>query len=87
MVGLFQGGIQALSRSYFAKIIPKEKSGQYFSIYDIFGKGASALGGFLFAVVTNVTGDQHIGIAPVVVFFVIGFFLFRKSWKTPSAVS
>ena len=43
-IGLFQGGIQALSRSYFAKIIPAEKSGEYFGIYDICGKGASVLG-------------------------------------------
>ena len=87
MVGLFQGGIQALSRSYFAKIIPKEKSGQYFSIFDIFGKGASALGAFIFGFITNVTGNQHIGILPIVFFFVIGFAFFRKSWKTESVVS
>jgi UMF1 family MFS transporter len=43
-VGMFQGAIQALSRSYFAKIIPAEKSGEYFGIYDICGKGASFLG-------------------------------------------
>ncbi|MEE3480945.1 MAG: MFS transporter [Lachnospiraceae bacterium] len=85
MVGLFQGGIQALSRSYFSKIIPKEKSGQYFSIYDIFGKGASALGGMIFAVVTDVTKDQHIGIAPIVCFFIVGLILFRISCKTPLA--
>lgn len=87
MVGLFQGGIQALSRSYFAKIIPKEKSGQYFSIFDIFGKGASALGGMIFAVVTNITGDQHIGIAPIVGFFIIGFIFFRKSCSSASVVT
>ena len=39
-VGVFQGAIQALSRSYYAKIIPKEKSTEYFGIFDIFGKGA-----------------------------------------------
>ena len=44
VVGCFQGGIQALSRSYFTSIIPAEKSGEYFGIYDIFGKGASCLG-------------------------------------------
>ena len=45
MVGMFQGAIQALARSYFAKIIPAEKSGEYFGIYDICGKGASFMGG------------------------------------------
>ena len=43
-VGMFQGTIQALSRSYFAKIIPAEKSGEYFGLYDICGKGASVVG-------------------------------------------
>ena len=43
-VGMFQGGIQALSRSYFAKIIPAERSGEYFGLMDICGKGASFLG-------------------------------------------
>lgn len=87
MVGLFQGGIQALSRSYFAKIIPKEKSGQYFSIFDIFGKGASALGALIFGFITNVTGNQHLGIAPIVGFFIVGFLFFRKSCSSPSVVS
>lgn len=86
LVGFFQGGIQALSRSYFARIIPKEKSGQYFSIYDIFGKGASALGGMIFAVVTDVTNNQHIGILPIIGFFVIGLLMFRKSVATPTSV-
>lgn len=44
VVGMFQGGIQALSRSYFTSVIPAEKSGEYFGIYDIFGKGAGCLG-------------------------------------------
>lgn len=51
-VGLFQGAIQSLSRSYFAKIIPPEKSGEYFGIYDICGKGASFIGTTLVAVIT-----------------------------------
>ena len=50
LVGMFQGTIQALSRSYFAKIIPAEKSGEYFGIYDICGKGASVIGTALVSV-------------------------------------
>lgn len=41
LVGMFQGGIQSLSRSYFTKIIPSEKSGEYFGLMDVCGKGAS----------------------------------------------
>lgn len=86
MVGLFQGGIQALSRSYFAKIIPKEKSGQYFSIYDIFGKGATAIGGLLLGGVAAATGKQQLGILPIIGFFIIGLIFFIISTRTPSSV-
>ena len=78
-VGMFQGDIQALSRSYFAKIIPPEKSGEYFGLLDICGKGASFLGTTLVSVVSQVTGKVNIGVGAIVVIFVIGFILFRKA--------
>lgn len=78
-VGMFQGGIQALSRSYFAKIIPPEKSGEYFGLLDICGKGASFLGTTLVSVVSQVTGKVNIGVGAIAVIFVIGFVLFRKA--------
>ena len=53
LVGMFQGTIQALSRSYFAKIIPAEKSGEFFGIYDICGKGASVIGTALVSVLSQ----------------------------------
>ena len=56
LVGMFQGGIQALSRSYFAKIIPPEKSGEYFGRMDICGKGASFLGTIVISLISQVTG-------------------------------
>lgn len=77
-VGMFQGGIQALSRSYFAKIIPAEKSGEYFGILDICGKGASFLGTFLIGVVSQATGSVNTGIGVLIFTFLIGFFLFMK---------
>ena len=61
MVGMFQGAIQALARSYFAKIIPAEKSGEYFGIYDICGKGASFMGTTLVGVVAQITGVANAG--------------------------
>ena len=76
LVGMFQGGVQALSRSYFIKISPKEKTGSYFSIMDICGKGASFLGTFLVSVFTQITNSTSGGIAVLPVMFAIGLILF-----------
>lgn len=80
-VGMFQGAIQALARSYYAKIIPAEKAGEYFGIYDIFGKGASFVGTTLVAVVAQITKRQNLGVAVIAVMFVIGYILFAKAAK------
>ena len=80
-VGMFQGAIQALARSYFAKIIPAEKSGEYFGIYDICGKGASFVGTFLIGVVAQATGGANLGVAVIAVLLIIGFFVFCKADK------
>lgn len=81
LVGMFQGTIQALSRSYFAKIIPAEKSGEYFGIYDICGKGASVLGTALVSFLSQVTGNINIGVSALSVMFLIGLVLFQFSAK------
>lgn len=81
LVGMFQGTIQALSRSYFAKIIPAEKSGEFFGIYDICGKGASVIGTALVSVLSQVTGSINIGVSALSVMFLIGLVLFRFSAK------
>lgn len=83
LVGMFQGGIQAMSRSYFAQLIPPEKSGEYFGLYDVFGKGAAFMGTSLVAVISQVTGKQNYGIAAIVVIFLLGFFVFRASLRQP----
>lgn len=80
-VGMFQGAIQALARSYFAKIIPAEKSGEYFGIYDIFGKSASFMGTTLVGVVAQITGKQNIGVAIIALMFIVGYFIFCKAAK------
>ena len=64
-VGLFQGGVQALSRSYFAKIIPADQSGCLFGILDIFGKGASFLGTLLSSIIMNTTGSANLAAIPI----------------------
>ena len=79
LVGMFQGTIQALSRSYFAKIIPAEKSGEFFGIYDICGKGASVLGTALVSFLAQVTGSINIGVSALSVMFLIGLGVFKKT--------
>lgn len=81
LVGMFQGAIQALSRSYYAKIIPVEKSGEYFGIYDIFGKGAAMLGTLAIGLVTQFTGNQQYAVGSLAFMFIIGLILFHFSSK------
>jgi UMF1 family MFS transporter len=81
VVGMFQGGVQALSRSHFAKIIPPEKSGEYFGLFDICGKGASFLGTMIVSVGSQLTGSANVGVGSLIVLFVMGFVLFRVSCK------
>ena len=79
LVGMFQGGIQALSRSYFTKIIPAEKAGEYFGLMDICGKGASFLGTIVISLVSQFTGQVNIGVGAISVFFILGMIVFKMS--------
>lgn len=81
LVGMFQGGIQALSRSYFTKIIPPEQSGEYFGLLDICGKGASFLGTTIVSAVSQVTGDVSKGVSMIALLFIAGLILFRYAVK------
>ncbi len=83
LVGIFQGGVQALSRSYFTKIIPAEQSGEYFGLMDICGKGASFLGTTLVGVVSQATGDIHLGVGVIAVLFAVGAVLFCLAVRVP----
>jgi len=82
-VGVFQGAIQALSRSYFGKIIPKEKSGEYFGVYDIFGKGAAFLGTTLMGLATQIFNSSRAGVVIIALMFLIGLIFFKKQEKIP----
>ncbi|MCL2198462.1 MAG: MFS transporter [Defluviitaleaceae bacterium] len=77
LVGTAQGGIQALSRSYFGRIIPKDKSNEYFGFYNVFSRFASVLGTTIFGVITLTTGHPHWGIAGIAVLFVAAAIIFR----------
>lgn len=84
LVGLFQGGIQALSRSYFARIIPANQSGEYFGLLDICGKGASFMGTTVVSVVSQLTGNISLGVGMIALLFLVGLILFRKAAKLPA---
>ena len=79
LVGMFQGGIQALSRSYFAKIVPNERSGEYFGLMDICGKGAAFFGTTIVSVITQITDRMNLGVGAIAILFVAGLLLFRRA--------
>lgn len=79
VVGMFQGAIQALSRSYFAQIIPADNSGEYFGLYDICGKGAAFMGTMMVGVTVQITQSVNIAVGTLAILFVLGFLFLRKS--------
>ena len=97
LVGMFQGGIQALSRSYLGKIIKPERSGEFYGLMDICGKGASFVGTTLVAVVNQATAgvqipifgitlvNANISVGSLIFLFIIGYILFCKADKLNKA--
>ena len=97
LVGMFQGGIQALSRSYLGKIIPSERSGEFYGLMDICGKGASFVGLTLVSVVNQLLGEysvtvfgltlksQNLAVGSLIILFAIGYGLFCKADKLNKA--
>lgn len=76
LVGTSQGGIQALSRSYFGKLIPKESGSEFFGFYNILGKFSAVMGPILVGVVTQITGKSTVGAASLSILFLIGLAIF-----------
>jgi len=72
VVGLVQGGVQSLSRSYFTRLIPRDKAGEYFGFYNFLGKFAAVLGPFIVGAVVLSTGDQRLSIFPLIGSFIVG---------------
>jgi MFS transporter, UMF1 family len=72
LIASSQGGLQALSRSFFGRLIPKEKSAEFFGFYNIFGKFAAILGPLLMALASRLTGQSRYGILSLVVLFLLG---------------
>jgi UMF1 family MFS transporter len=77
-IGLVQGGVQALSRSYYARLIPAEKSGEFFGFYNMLGKFAAVLGPIAVGVTKLVTGDARLSILILVLFFIVGMILLSR---------
>lgn len=81
LVATSMGGIQALSRSYYGKIIPPERSAEFFGLYNIFGKFAAIIGPFMMGAATDISGNSRYGILCIVFLFAGGWILFRKAEK------
>ena len=77
-VGLVQGGVQSLSRSYFASLIPKESAGQFFGFYNMLGKFAAVLGPLVVGSVAAITGNPNQAIFALIVFFIAGMLLLSR---------
>ncbi|MDT4761929.1 MFS transporter [Sphaerochaeta sp. PS] len=77
-IGLFQGGIQALSRSYYTRLIPKEKSAQFFGFFNMLGKFAAIIGPLLMGIVTIMTGNNRFGILSLILLFATGGILLSR---------
>ncbi|WP_267202154.1 MFS transporter [Limosilactobacillus kribbianus] len=76
LIGTSQGGIQALSRSYFGQLVPKESSSEFFGFYNILGKFSAILGPVIVGVVTQRTGKSTIGAASLGILFLAGLVIF-----------
>ncbi|MCL1839257.1 MAG: MFS transporter [Propionibacteriaceae bacterium] len=75
LVGTVQGGIQALSRSFFGKLVPPKNSGEFFGFFEIFGKFAAIMGPLLYALTKGITGRSSLSILSIVLLFLIAFLI------------
>jgi MFS transporter, UMF1 family len=87
MVGLVQGGVQLLSRSYFARLVPPERAGEFFGFYNMLGEFAAIIGPLLVGSVSYLTGSPRLSILSVIVLFALGAYLltFVKAEKSAAA--
>lgn len=85
-VGLVQGGVQALSRSFFASIIPDDKAGEFFGFYNLFGRFAAVLGPLLMGGVGLLTGNPRFSVLAVVLLIAVGGFLLSRVRETEPSI-
>lgn len=87
MVGTVQGGIQAASRSYLGKLVPKERSNEFFGFFDIFGKFAAVIGPTLYAGLASATGRSSFGVLGLAILFICGLGILGGARKYLDALS
>ena len=80
-VGICQGGVQALSRSQFGKMVPKKEASEYFGFFDIFGKFADFFGPLIISLCALVLGSSKYGVLSLIILFILGLFFLCKSEK------
>ncbi|HKY90111.1 MAG TPA: MFS transporter [Nevskiaceae bacterium] len=85
VVGLVQGGVQSLSRSYYARLIPQDAAGEFFGFYNMLGKFAAVLGPLVVGVTAATTGNARLALFMLVFFFLAGAFLLSRVRETPTA--
>jgi len=78
LVGLFQGGIQALSRSFYTRLIPEKKAAEFFGFFNMLGKFATVIGPALMGTITVVTGSNRLGILSILILFIAGGLLLSR---------
>lgn len=82
LIGIFQGSVQALSRSYFCELIPsKEETGSYFGLYNMLGKFSAVFGPLTTGLITSLTGSHRIGLASLSIYLILGLIFFPKNTK------
>jgi UMF1 family MFS transporter len=77
-VGCVQGGIQGSSRGYFGKLIPKEKAGEFFGLYNVMGRAGAILGPLLVGSLLSLYGNVRIALLPIAILFIIGGLLLTR---------
>jgi UMF1 family MFS transporter len=89
-IGLVQGGVQSLSRSFFARLIPADQTGEYFGFYNMLGKVAAILGPMLVGVAALLSGSERIGILSILILFAAGASLLlvvRDPARAPAGIA
>ncbi|NOZ53436.1 MAG: MFS transporter [Gammaproteobacteria bacterium] len=83
VIGLVQGGVQSLSRSFYLDIIPKNQAAEYFGFYNMMGKSAALIGPLMVGGVVFITNDHRLGILSIILLFAAGAYLLTKVRHQP----